>query len=159
GVSNTPVTEYWRRSIVNATPTVRYLDRALDQVADLIAVTPAAAPAIGRWSAREVAAHIAGGLELYTELIRGGMSPAETIDAIAPMNDEIIGSIDEAGMPALAERIRRCANEYRRALSQHNGDPDIHWHAGARVPLSSLVAISLGEAVVHGRDIARAARR
>jgi len=139
-------------------PTARHLERALDQVADLIAVTPAAAPAIGRWTAREVAAHIAGGLELYTELIRGGTSPAETIDGIGPMNDEIIASIDELGMPALAERVRRSAADYRAALSLHNGDPGIHWHAGVEVPLSSLVAISLGEAIVHGRDIAHAAR-
>jgi uncharacterized protein (TIGR03083 family) len=139
--------------------TLDSLDRALDRVADLIATTPAAAPAIGRWTAREVAAHVAGGLELYTQLVRGGTSPAGTIDAITPLNDEIIASIDELHMPALAERVRRSAAVYRVAATVAGGAPDVGWHAGLRVPLSTLLAISLGEAIVHGRDIARAGGR
>ncbi|HKD98760.1 MAG TPA: hypothetical protein VKB69_14370, partial [Micromonosporaceae bacterium] len=45
------------------------LTAAIQQVSDLIGgVTDPGAAAVGRWTAREVAAHIAAGLELYTSL-------------------------------------------------------------------------------------------
>jgi SCP-2 sterol transfer family len=35
----------------------------------------------------------------------------------------------------------------------------VPWHAGLRMPLSTLLAVACGEYLVHGRDIARAAGR
>ena len=40
---------------------------------------------------------------------------------------------------------------------QVDGDPAVHPFAGVEVPLSTLLAVELGELLVHGFDIARAA--
>src|SRR5262249_3972164 len=36
--------------------------------------------AVGRWTVRDVAAHVTGGAELYTQLVRGTPSPARSIE-------------------------------------------------------------------------------
>jgi uncharacterized protein (TIGR03083 family) len=145
---------------LDATLTADQLSAALAQVSQLVsAVTDPAATAVGRWTARDAAAHIASGLELYTSFARGGSSPAATIDAITTMNDDLIATLGEATMPALGQRIRSAGRQYLAVVDMRGGDVEVPWHAGLRIPVGSLLAISLGEAVVHGHDIAHAARR
>jgi uncharacterized protein (TIGR03083 family) len=139
--------------------TAEQLAAALKQVSELVAaVTDPAATAVGRWTARDTAAHIVAGIELYTSLARGASSPATTIDAITGMNDDLIAALGEATMPALGQRVRSAARQYLDVVEVRGGR-DVPWHAGLSIPVTSLLAISLGEAVVHGHDIARAARR
>jgi uncharacterized protein (TIGR03083 family) len=135
------------------------LNSAIDQVARLVAAVPdPTALAAGRWTVHDVAAHIAAGLALYTDLIRGGASPAGTIDAIADMNDDLIAVGGEATMPMLAERIRAAAADYLAAASLRPAGSTVSWHTGLTLPVSSLLAISVGEATVHGLDIATVTR-
>ena len=73
-------------------------------VAMLRAVSDPDAAAIGHWTVRDVAAHIAGGAELYGEIARGTPSPAPTIEAITALNDQILSTVGEQDLPALAGR-------------------------------------------------------
>jgi hypothetical protein len=58
----------------------------------------------------------------------------------------------------LSGRIEAAEHDLRAHLEAVDGDPDLEVFRGARVPLSTLVAVEVGELLVHGRDIARAAR-
>jgi len=156
----TPDASLGPRGHLDAALAADQLTAALEQVSELVSgVTEPAATAVGRWTARETAAHIAAGLELYTSFVRGDPSPAATIDGITAMNDDLIAGSGDATMPALGRRIRSAAAGYLAAAGGREGAVAVPWHAGLTVPLGALLAISLGEAVVHGYDIARAARR
>ena len=124
----------------------------------LRAVPDPGVTAIGHWTVRDVAAHVAGGAELYAGIVRGTPSPAPTIDAITALNEQIIGTVGESDLPALADRVDTAVADLLAAAEHHQGDPDLPWHAGLRLPLSSLLAVACGEYLVHGHDIARAAR-
>jgi len=113
--------------------------------------------AVGRWTIRDVAAHVAGGAELYAKLVSGSPSPAPTIEAITALNDQIIGTLSEQDLPTLAGRVEAATAGLLSAAERHQGDPDLPWHAGLRLPLSTLLAVACGEYLVHGHDIARAA--
>jgi len=124
----------------------------------LRAVPDPGVTAIGHWTVRDVAAHVAGGAELYAGIVRGTPSPAPTIDAITALNEQIIGTVGESDLPALADRVDTAVADLLAAAEHHQGDPDLPWHAGLRLPLSALLAVACGEYLVHGHDIARAVR-
>ena len=115
--------------------------------------------AVGHWTAGDVAAHLAGLLALYPRLLSGGASPAGTVDAIAAMNEQLVADVPERDGPALATRIESAAAAFADAVRAVPGDPEVGWHAGLRVPLSSLASLMVEEASVHGYDIARAVGR
>ena len=115
--------------------------------------------AVGHWTVRDVAAHVAGGAELYTQLLRGTPSPATSIEAITTVNDQIIGTIGEQEMLALADRVEAAVGGLLAAAERHQPDVDVPWHAGLPMPLSTVLAVACGECFMHGRDIARAAGR
>src|SRR5215475_5414067 len=114
--------------------------------------------AVGRWTVRDVAAHIAGGAELYAQIARGTPSPASTIEGITALNDQILSTIGEQDLPALAGRVEAAVAGLLAAADGHQGDPGVPRHAGLRLPMSTLLAAACGEYLVHGYDIARAAR-
>ena len=114
--------------------------------------------AVGRWTVRDVAAHVVGGAELYAQIARGTPSPASTIEGITALNDQILSTVGEQDLPALAGRVEAAVAGLLAAADGHQGDPGVPWHAGLRLPMSTLLAAACGEYLVHGYDIARAAR-
>ena len=61
--------------------------------------------AVGHWTVRDVAAHVAGGAELYTQLLRGTPSPATSIEAITAVNDQIVGTFGQQELPPPLDRV------------------------------------------------------
>ena len=112
-----------------------------------------ATPAVGRWTARDVAAHVAGGFELYVQLLAVSDSPATSIEAIAELNEQALAATRERDPRVLADRLATGAAACTAAARAADGDPEVAWrpevawHAGLRLPLSSLLAVSLGEAL------------
>src|SRR5262249_20655067 len=114
------------------------------------------AAAVGSWTVRDVAAHVAGGAELYDQLAHGSPSPAPTIGAITALNDQILGTLAGLSLQVLADRIGAAVARLLAVADDHPDDPSVPWHAGLQMPMSTLLAIACGEYLVHGRDIARA---
>lgn len=136
---------------------IKQLAVAIKQLVRLLSnVRNPNAPATNRWTVTDVAAHIAGNLEVCTAMVRGVPSPAGSIDAIGALNDLVIATLGERDINRLGQHIEAHAAAYIEAISSLDSDSLVPWHAHLRVPASTLAGLSLGEAIVHGLDIARA---
>jgi uncharacterized protein (TIGR03083 family) len=73
--------------------------------------------------------------------------------------EQIIGTVGQQELPSLADRVEAAADDLLAAAERLQPDQEVSWHAGLRMPLSTVLAVACGECLVHGRDIARAAGR
>jgi uncharacterized protein (TIGR03083 family) len=111
---------------------------------------------IGQWSASDVAAHVATTLEINVEVACGLGSPADTLEDIPAWSQAALEKVVDRTPQALVERIRAAVCELINAVSSRDGNPRIPWHTGLLVPISTVPALMVGEAMIHGYDIARA---
>ena len=118
-------------------------------------------PAVGHWSVADVAAHIAVVVELYTSIVAGKASPVSSMapEAIAEVSDRLNAEITDRDPGVLVERIRIGAKTLTSTALARDGDPVVPFHAGIPMPVSAILGISVGEALVHGYDVARPYRR
>jgi uncharacterized protein (TIGR03083 family) len=112
--------------------------------------------AVGTWSVRDVAAHVANGIPLYTKIVRGEGSTYTRLDRIAEFNDAGVATIQDRDCTALADRIESAMASFAAAVRTTPGDRKVAWHAGIMLPVSTVTAALLGEALIHGYDIAQA---
>lgn len=111
---------------------------------------------VGQWSASDVAAHVATTLELNVELASGLGSPVSTVDEVPAWSQAALETVLDRTPQALVERIQGAVRELTSTVSSRDGNPHIPWHTGLLVPISTLPALMVGEAMLHGYDIARA---
>lgn len=112
--------------------------------------------AIGTWSIGETARHVASAPGYFLAAARGECELIRLED-VAERSASSLAKDPERDPRVLADRfdlrISRLVS-YARTVS---GDPDVRPFVGVQVPLSGLLGIELGEVLVHGYDIARAA--
>jgi uncharacterized protein (TIGR03083 family) len=114
---------------------------------------------IGHWSASDVAAHVATVLELNIGLACGTVLPVAAIEAIPDWTQSALEKVEDRRPQALADRIQTAVSELTDAASSGDGDPRVAWHTGLSIPISTVLALMVGEAMIHGCDIARALGR
>ncbi|WP_310773744.1 maleylpyruvate isomerase family mycothiol-dependent enzyme [Mycobacterium sp. Z3061] len=111
---------------------------------------------IGQWSASDVAAHVATTLEINVDVACGRGSPVNALEDVPAVCQSALESVVDRSPQVLVERIHRAVGELTNAVSSRDGNPLIPWHTGLQVPLSTVPALMVGEAMIHGYDIARA---
>ncbi len=109
------------------------------------------------WSVRDVAAHIAGFLALYIEMIGGARSPVPSLDRLGESNADYL-AVEEQNLYNFADDIDRAMAALLKAADAAGSDVPVHWHGGLTLPLSTILGLIAGEGYVHGYDIARSAR-
>jgi hypothetical protein len=112
-------------------------------------------PAIGSWTVGETAAHAAHSPKYFLEAAQGTATLA-AIDDVAVHNAEFLSNDPERDPHALADRFEDnelALTTYAEAL---DGDPVVEIFDGVVAPMSTLLAVELGEVLVHGYDIAHA---
>ena len=114
---------------------------------------------IGHWSASDVAAHVATVLELNVGLACGTVLPVAAMEAIPNWSQSALEKVEDRRPQALAHRIQAAVSELTDAASSRDGDPRVAWHGGLSIPVSTVLALMVGEAMIHGYDIARALGR
>jgi uncharacterized protein (TIGR03083 family) len=140
---------------------------AADRVVALLGtVDDPAAPAIGSWSIADTAAHLAFVMEhlpeylLGTEVIPGRAAEFERLaDAHTAVNDVALTSERERELPALATRMRTGVDRLIEAAGRLDGEQRCQWFGGVDVSADFYLAVAINELLVHGRDMARAARQ
>jgi len=137
-------------------------EAAMGQVCELLlTVEDMNRPAVGHWTVGDVVAHIASAMSVLPAIAEGKGSPYRsiTVEAIAETSDRRNAEIDTRDIPTLVDRIRLGAKAFTDAALAQHGDPEVPYHAGVPVPVSVTLGLAVGEALVHGYDIAHANHR
>jgi hypothetical protein len=130
------------------------------RLVDLIhAVEQPSASAIGTWSVADVAAHLTHALTLDRDALAGAVLPHTIVDerSMAQLNDQLLRSDPERDPPALAARVAHLIAEIDVAAQHHQGGT-VAWLGSAQLAPSAVVCHALEECLMHGHDIAKAAR-
>jgi putative sterol carrier protein len=145
------------------------LRAAVDRTADLLRrVDDAASPVPGlTWTAAETAAHMAGELRDYALALNrhtGGYMthanrPMETPSQMsAVVNARQLTEVPERNLSRLAVVVEEASLAYLAAVAAADESAAIPTANGLVLSPSTMTSLLLGEQVVHGLDIARAAR-
>jgi len=135
------------------------LGRASERFTTMLRLDPdPSARAIGVWTVGETAAHVSSSPAYFLAVARGEVAEPEVLDDLGRSNAERLAADPERGPRVLAQRVERGEEELSSYARTADGDPLVRPFAGVDVPLSSVLAIELSELLVHGDDIARAAR-
>ena len=125
------------------------------------------APAPGlKWTAAETAAHVVGDLRDYTQALtrhaNGYMThanrPTESPSGLSAMvNARHLEEVPERNLHHLADLLEAAAAAYLAAAASADTGADIATPNGLVIGPSTMTCLLLGEQLVHGLDIARAA--
>lgn len=124
--------------------------------AALVAVPDPSKRAVGHWNIAETATHVSHSSSYFLAAARGE-ADLEDLDENAATTTRAVAQDRERRLPILAERIltgERALVEFARNTP---GDPPVTPFQGVTIPLSAMLGIELGELIVHGFDITRAA--
>ncbi|TDB96411.1 maleylpyruvate isomerase family mycothiol-dependent enzyme [Actinomadura sp. 7K534] len=147
------------------------LEAATDRFAILVRSVPDPnVKATPEWSVTDVAAHVANIAGLYVsitstdperapETAPPGCMADTTLDTVAEMNAADLRELTERDPVKLADLLRERVGALLRATAETAPDAPLPWLGGSRVPVAGLLAHLLNEILIHGRDIARAARQ
>ena len=112
------------------------------------------APAVGTWSAGDVASHVSSVFHNYVAMIEGNEPElAETPQAIEQINSMWLRRDTRRDPRAAASRMEEAFHRLLERGRGISGDPPIKWHGGLSLPLSTVLCLALGEVLVHGYDL------
>ena len=110
--------------------------------------------AIGIWNVAETANHLSHCYPAFIDAFHGTFTAApEDVDA---HNAEVLAEDPERDLDVLANRIETGMHEYLEIAGKFEEDDLVDFFTGMLVPGSGVTATLLGEALVHGYDIAKA---
>lgn len=113
------------------------------------------------WTVREAAVHLASRGSLRAEIARGLPSPVRSMARpdLAVDNAERIADIPESDPGKLASLVANATDEFLEVTAGRSGAEPIVFHQGIHMDLTAVACVALGEAVLHGFDMASAVRR
>ena len=112
------------------------------------------APAIGTWSASDVAAHLIDVAEAAEAIARGEGTPYATSADVTANNEKRLAERTDRDPYSLATQFEEAAEAYATTAESVEGDPMVPW-ADFEIPVSALVSVDLGEWLIHGYDITK----
>jgi uncharacterized protein (TIGR03083 family) len=151
-------------------PTLNALRDTVARTADLwrhIDQPDALAPGL-IWTVAETAAHVVGDLRDYTKALtrhaNGYMThanrPMESPSRLsAKVNARHLEEIPERNLHRLADMLEQAAASYLEAAASADTCAEIATPNGLMIGPSTMAALLLGEQLIHGLDVSRAAAR
>lgn len=110
--------------------------------------------AIGTWSVGETANHMSHCYPSFIDAFQGTFSVAP--GDVDPHNEAVLAADPERDLDVLADRVEASVGEYLEVAGRFDEDDLVDFFTGMLVPASGVTATLLGEALVHGYDIAKA---
>jgi hypothetical protein len=92
-------------------------------------------------------------------MLNGVPSPVPRTDALSSTYAAYLESHSERDPRALAQRIEVAMAKYGEKARSMQADELVPWHGGVMISVATLSCVALGEALVHGWDIAEAEGR
>ncbi len=139
------------------------LEKRVGRFAGLIqSATDLHQPVPGRtWTVQQTAAHLAVSMSLYDELANGAPSPYRSLapDACAAVSEQRLADVPEDDPVKLARLVIEAADRFLDTTANRPGDHPVTFHCDEPFNLAGLACVLLGEAVLHGYDIAVALRQ
>ena len=145
-------------------PATAALPAAAERAAQLMrAITNPNAPVPGlRWTAAEVAAHVVADLKTYTGVVAGrgpvvapGTAPAAELGSAE--NQRQLAEYPERSLDRLAAELTTAMPAFITAANEAPADVPVGSPIGVALTPATVAAIVLGEQLIHGLDLARAA--
>lgn len=115
------------------------------------------ATAVGKWSIWDTAAHLQDVFKDNCQIARGGGSEAPSIEGIADYNQSRIDAAAGRTIEEFTADMERYLDEFLEIMRPLRGDELVPWTGGIKIPVASQAAITVGECIVHGHDIATGA--
>lgn len=140
-----------------------------DRFADLVdTVSDGDRAATVHWSTAETAAHVAS----LTRMLRVSLCPSDaallrvdrdlrirtTVDGVAELNRHLMADLTERRPHQVAAIVRDDLAAVLRVTEDRDPAELVEWLGDARVPIGGLLAHMVNELMIHGWDIAGAAR-
>lgn len=135
--------------------------QVLPQLTDMLRRHPEVTrTAVGRWTLPEVACHVSHAIEKDTDAVLGRPLPSVDLSpaAVAAWTESMLTDDQERDVTVLAERIDTLGAAFLDIGEDPPAGP-VSWIGGAELPPSAVACHLLEELLVHGFDIAKAARR
>ncbi|PZF98067.1 hypothetical protein C1I93_09850 [Micromonospora endophytica] len=141
-----------------------------DRFAHLLhANADASTRATAHWTVAQTAAHVGSIAWLYRALIAaepltppvpgfGELARSLTVETIYQVNDLLLAHFTERAPDALGTGLRADIAHILTITDGRDPATPVAWLGGARIPVAGLLAHLLNEILIHGWDIARAAR-
>ena len=114
------------------------------------------APALGVWTAGQLAAHITHVYEVDLDLINQVASPLADLDDLAELTQTRVRDEAVHDPPALARRVEDAAAAILAVAHGMDGTEPREWLGGVKATASVLVCHSISESLMHGFDLGRA---
>ena len=140
--------------------TARLLRGGLDPAARVPGLT---------WTAAETAAHVVADLREHTAILAGTWRAPEAADEAggqrgpaergAVANQAQLDAFPERDLIVLADLVEEAAAAFTAALASRPGREPVVTANGVPMDPATLVAVMLGEQLIHGLDLARSAGR
>lgn len=141
----------WRASVIEAVRAATGRFIALTQDAPEHRTVRATPP----WTVHDVAAHVAGDVPRLLAGVRGKPEPGIDRAAVVALNDRAVASAREVPLPALLERISSDVGELVSTVRDFgDAQPNVPFDGGTAIRADIMLAVLLGELLVHGHDLA-----
>jgi hypothetical protein len=117
------------------------------------------APALGVWTAGQLAAHITHVYEIDRDLLVGLPSPLADLGELSELTQSKVRDEDVRDPAALADRVEAAAAAFLLTAAALDGAEPRMWVGGVNATASLLACQIVSESMVHGLDLARASGR
>lgn len=108
------------------------------------------------WTVADMAAHVLIVARAFEGYARGEREPVLDVDDVPGSNARRLAESEEREVGTIAAAIREATNGFLELTDHARAADAAFWH-GLDVTVGTLYGLYLGELLLHGRDIARAA--
>lgn len=129
-------------------------------VADLLReTTDLDRPALGSWTVRDLASHMAHVWEFDAVQAGGAPEPIDDLHKLADLTGRLVAGESDPSPQALATRVEEAGQRFLATTETLDPSEMREWFGGIRLPVDGLASHAVSEALVHGHDLATATGR